>query len=59
MAGLQFDISKANYFRGPYSHPNHVERCQQWDTSNGISPVDANPSTTVHILTEELRKNMD
>ncbi|MDK2898869.1 MAG: hypothetical protein PWQ10_56 [Patescibacteria group bacterium] len=37
-----------------------VKRAVQILKSNcKTSPVDANPSTTVHLLTEQLRKNMD
>ncbi len=32
---------------------------QMLNKASGITPVDANPSTTVHILTEELRKSID
>jgi hypothetical protein len=40
-------------------HPEAVKRAAQMlRVSDNLSPVEANPSTTVHLLTEELRRNM-
>lgn len=50
-----FDTINANYGEA-------VKRAKQMlkeATDNKTQPVDANPSTTVHLLTEELRKDMD
>lgn len=41
-------------------YPNALKRAQQMlIAAEGTNPVDANPSTTVHLLTEKLRENMD
>lgn len=41
-------------------YPEALKRAQQMlRAAEGVRPVDANPSTTVHLLTEKLRKNMD
>ena len=41
-------------------YPEALKRAQQMlGATKGTKPVDANPSTTVHLLTEKLRENMD
>lgn len=41
-------------------YPEALKRAQQMlRAAEGTNPVDANPSTTVHLLTEKLRENMD
>lgn len=41
-------------------YPDALKRAQQMlRAAEGTHPVDANPSTTVHLLTEKLRENMD
>lgn len=50
-----FDKINANYSEA-------VKRAKQMlkeATDSKTQPVDANPSTTVHLLTEELRKGMN
>lgn len=41
-------------------YPEALKRAKQMlRAAEGTNPVDANPSTTVHLLTEKLRENMD
>lgn len=41
-------------------YPEALKRAKQMlKSAEGTNPVDANPSTTVHLLTEKLRENMD